>query len=379
MLPARGGLSLASALRIRKLRLMESKDENAKAGTPGPEQSTGSGKGRWKRRCIALFLGLAVPFLVGEFAVRLTLGSPLSERLPIMEIQANAQRGWEMVPSTTHYTYQHAVHVNALGLRGAEIQPKQTGERRVLALGDSLIYGQGVGGDETVPAYLEGLLRARGVMGTQNWSVVNAGHRAYDTHQELGLLRELGEEINADVIVLFWYWNDINERDMTGTFERLSASGPIFFDTGDKLEGMDEWRWRVKQFARRSALVMALYDIFAQKTPEPQDPGYVDAALLRLGDYLDEFVHRARKMGVALYLAPIPDSGALLGDHPGIEVRERAITLAKSKGIQVIDLVPGLRTLAEERGSLPILPFDGHYQPEGNAAIAEAVATVLDS
>lgn len=348
------------------------------------EARTDSGKPRkkrWRRRILALVAGFGLPFLAGEIAVRALQGAPLAERLPIVRIQANPYRGWEMVPSEVHYTYHHAVRVNALGLRGDEVEPKRESERRVLALGDSLIYGQGVGDEDTVPAYLERLLNERSQQGEAggmySWDVVNAGHRAYDTRQELGLLEELGEAIDPDVVVLFWYWNDIHERDIDGTNERLSASGPIYFDTGNALEGFDRLSWRAKELARRSALVMALWDIFGARQTQPEDASYTDAAFERLEVYAGSLQELARERGFRLAVAPIPDAGSLLGEHPSDPLLERAVALFGAKGLEVIDLRPTLVALAEETGSLPVIPFDGHYRADANEAIARAVARAL--
>lgn len=53
-----------------------------------------------------------------------------------------------------------AANLNALGLRGPEIPAKAAGERRVLMLGDSFVFGLGVDADEAIPAALERRLAA---------------------------------------------------------------------------------------------------------------------------------------------------------------------------------------------------------------------------
>jgi hypothetical protein len=51
--------------------------------------------------------------------------------------------------------------LNSLGLRGPEIGPPRTGEKRILVLGDSHVFGLGVKADETLSAALERQLRAQ--------------------------------------------------------------------------------------------------------------------------------------------------------------------------------------------------------------------------
>ncbi len=328
---------------------------------------------KWRRRCVALVLALGAGFAAGEILVRVLIGSPLPERLPILEIQANPRRGWEMVPGE-HYTYQHPVHVNRMGLRGPEIEEKRAGEFRILALGDSLVYGQGVGDDDTLPAQLERVLAERDP--EHRWTVVNAGHRAYDTRQELALLEELGERIDPDLVILFWYRNDLFGREIQGTFERLEARGRVAFDTGTRVEGWQRAKWYAREALRRSALVMFLHDFAKRIRSEPPSADVVALGLVELGKRLEHFRTLAEQRGARALFAVIADRQALV-DEGARSVEERAFEQARERGITCLDLFPALREHVEQSGRLPVLPFDGHYTAEGNRAMAEAAADAV--
>src|SRR6185369_13686881 len=99
------------------------------------------------------------------------------------------------------------------------------------------------------PAFKRGALR-----------VVNGGVRAYATRHELGLLEDLAPAVRPDVVVLFWYPNDLDWPDIEGAYASLSNSGPVAFDTGEVMQGGAVLRWRLKQVLRHSALVMELHD-----------------------------------------------------------------------------------------------------------------------
>jgi len=330
---------------------------------------------RRKRGLIAALLALLVSGLVGELLVRALVGAPLPERLPILAVRANPYRGWEMVPGETHYTYHHRVTVNALGLRGAEVRPKAPGELRVLALGDSLVYGQAVGDDETLPRYLEQALAANDPS-HRAWTVVNAGLRAYDTRQELGLLEELGETIDPDVVVLFWFRNDFLERDVVGTNERLAASGPIAFDVGLPLEGYELVKWRAKQLARRSALAMFLHDSLKRKH-DGQIADETPAGLERLAGYLDRYAALARERGFRPLFCTVPGSEQVPAGAAERSPDGEARVLAEARGIESLDLYHALRALHERLGAVPTVPFDGHYAAPANRAMAEAVCALV--
>lgn len=308
--------------------------------------------------------------------MRVLADVPLAERLPIMSAQANEHRGWAMVPGEVHYTYQHRVELNSHGFRSPEIAPKEEGELRILALGDSLLYGQGVATEDTITSQLEVMLRER--LPDRPVNVINAGHRAYDTRQELGLVRELGAELQPDVVLVFWFWNDLHERPIEKTYDALREIGPIAFDVGAPMEGWVEAKWRATQLVRSSALVMYLYDWWrATSHTGEMAPEYVDAGMERFQYYVSQFKRLSGELGFRLVYAIIPEPAGLLGDHHTHAVDARAAELLAEAGVETIRFQEALSTLAHENGELPVIPYDGHYLPIGNQVMAEAVLEAL--
>lgn len=329
--------------------------------------------GHWRKRLLAAGVAVLLALLALEGGVRLYHGAPMAERLPILRIEANEHRGWAMVAGETHYTYKHPVRINALGLRSPEVTAKVAGERRVLALGDSLIYGQGVSDEHTLPTQLQELLNQEG---EGLWTVVNGGHRAYDVNQELGLLEELGPSIDPDVVVLFWFWNDVYEVNVAETHARLEASGPVTFDTGAPMRGWDKTRWHLHQLLRRSALLMLLHDL-RKDGGHPIPPQTLDRAMKRLDSHLERFQALAAEGGFDPVVVVIPDANALQGVHQSTFIAARAIAVVEERGVGVYPLAATLRARFGAGRALPVLAFDGHYDAEGNRAMAEAVASFL--
>lgn len=323
-------------------------------------------------------LGVAAAVLVAGLALleavaRDRFGVPLPERLPVLQVRANVRRGWEMVPGD-HYCYQNRVHVNALGLRGPEIAPREPGEVRVLALGDSLVFGQGVADDETLPICLEQALRAADPE-ERRWRVFNGGLRGYDTLQELRLLNELGPRLDLDVAVMFWFWNDFQMNDIDGSYRRLSAKGPVAYDTGTRLEGLEWLRWQAKQLLRRSALIMAIHDRRRAAEATPFERPHFEKGLVRLREQLGWLVASARTLGCQPVVVVIPDANRLRGPFFTDWVDGQALALARELGIDAVGLEEPLRALYERRGgSAPVIPYDGHYLPEANQAMARFLA-----
>ena len=76
-----------------------------------------------------------------------------------------------------HYKLARYAAVNIWGYRGRIAGRKHAGERRILMIGPSTVFGVGVGADEAIPAQLEGRLTARA---SQAVTVVNLGFPGED-------------------------------------------------------------------------------------------------------------------------------------------------------------------------------------------------------
>jgi lysophospholipase L1-like esterase len=326
--------------------------------------------GRRKKRILALGIALGASLLLAEIAVRVRVGTPLAERMPILMVRANPHRGWEMVPGE-HYTYQHLVRVNSLGLRGPELAAKEANERRILFLGDSLTYGQGVADDETVPVALERALQEREPR--HRWNVVNGGCRAYGTESEIGLLEELGERIQPDVVLLGWYWNDVSERTIQETYETFLPRGEFAFDTGGSVEGWGWLRWHALQLPRHSALVMLVHDLFSGKN-QVFAPEVVEDGFQRLPPLLGRMRAECARLGATAVMLIFPDANRLAGAERTRPIDERAAALARQDELPLIELLPALQPLYDASGRLPILAFDGHYDAAANRAMGAYLA-----
>ncbi len=98
------------------------------------------------------------------------------------------------------------VVINGRGLRTPEFDDaKRSGTRRVLILGDSIVFGWGVAQDEIVSAQLQRMLDERT---GESWEVIGAGVMSWNTRTEYEYLVEEFDRIEADVIVLILSQND---------------------------------------------------------------------------------------------------------------------------------------------------------------------------
>lgn len=343
-------------------------------GAPSATDAASSApRARRRRPLRALAIGCAVALVGGELFCRWRWGAPIPEREPLMEVRANRARGFEMLPSSVHYTYLHEVRVNSLGLRGPEPRPASE-VPTIVCLGDSMVYGQGVAEADTLPARIEARLRSHSI----ETQALNAALRSYDTRQELALLEELLPRVHPGIVVLFWFANDLEPADIAGWASSLERSGPVVFDVRARMEGGVRLKWKLVQLARHSALLMKLHDAWTVARWKTAPPQTVDHQFEALERELQRFARLAREHDFEALVAVIPSSDLLAREGDAGSAAPRVLSLARAAGLAGLDLLPALRAQRAREGRANVLAYDGHYDGRANAAMAEQVADELE-
>lgn len=104
-----------------------------------------------------------------------------------------------------HHRVQYTAGVNVWGYRGDTVADKRAGEKRVIALGGSTVFGYGLPWNESWPYYLERKLQ-RAV--SRPVSVVNLGVPA-DTARTFSYTLDAYEYLDPDVVLLYEGYNDL--------------------------------------------------------------------------------------------------------------------------------------------------------------------------
>jgi len=108
---------------------------------------------------------------------------------------------------STGMTHGHEVRINSLGFRGAEYPiQKPANTFRILVLGDSITFGQGIEEGEIYTSLLEKALVARHP--EQKVDVINTGVMGYSAVDEMNTLSKVGDLLNPDLILIGFYEND---------------------------------------------------------------------------------------------------------------------------------------------------------------------------
>jgi hypothetical protein len=105
-----------------------------------------------------------------------------------------------------YFDERNEVHhdVNPTGFRGPAFTPKQEGAFRLVCLGDSFTFGEGVRNEDVYPEVAARQLRNN----EQQADACNLGVGGYNTTQSLEVLKRFGFDLNPDIVVLGYTLND---------------------------------------------------------------------------------------------------------------------------------------------------------------------------
>ena len=143
-----------------------------------------------------------------ETGLRVVFGSPVHFRYPQPRYVSDPAIGHWMQPGQQSFNHDQPLSVNSVGIRGPDYPRKAPpGTHRVLALGDSQTFGNGLRDSDTWPALLERQLVSK--PSALRWEVLNGGLPATDTWQHERMLERLARSYEFDTVILGFYVNDV--------------------------------------------------------------------------------------------------------------------------------------------------------------------------
>jgi hypothetical protein len=321
--------------------------------------------------------------------------------------------------------YDVAVRINNYGFRGKDIaiaKPKDT--IRIMALGDSFIFGVGAEDGQTIPALLEETLNAEG----RRVEVINAGFGNYSPILHYLKVRDEYLEFKPDMVLLFYDFSDLaddwrGERHLVGDeFGRIKGCDLTYTD-GRR----DWWAWarmhsmlmsyihnklirtvdKIRLLGLRGYVAAKLKGkrakslIVAKDTPEFDTIKY-DGYLMMRGrgklpaikrhfaaseKYLNKIRDALAGHGIPMMLVIYPygihvgpgqwgtgrefwgfERGRVYDDYYAFDLLEE---YAAKNGVPCINLLPAF--LAAKDKHL-YFDWDGHFTPTANEVAADAIA-----
>ena len=199
-----------------------------------PAKNAATRRREWAKNLATMLMSIVVTLLLLEGAVRIFAPQELvaSELFLSSQPGANpmqarsARRALQPNVRCRHRSdeFDVAVRINSRGLRDVEHSlAKPPGVRRVLVLGDSFTFGYGVEENQRFSNLLARQLGA-------GWEFINSGVPTWGTADELSYLRDEGLKYHPDLVVLFFYRNDvtiISSARFFGSTARDNWSAPL--------------------------------------------------------------------------------------------------------------------------------------------------------
>jgi lysophospholipase L1-like esterase len=157
----------------------------------------------WVYRFALLAVSLLTVFVFAEVVLRLYVRAwPFAPEPVVLPHLTEKDQ-------TLKWRYTSKDGRNHLGLRNREVGPKAPDVFRILFLGDSLVfYGETQSGALYTQVLEENLNR----VSQRPVEVVNAGVPGYTTYQELEFLKIYGLDMEPDLVILGFVFNDLHYR-----------------------------------------------------------------------------------------------------------------------------------------------------------------------
>ncbi|MFH0912747.1 MAG: SGNH/GDSL hydrolase family protein [Candidatus Omnitrophota bacterium] len=271
---------------------------------------------------------------------------------------------------------------NSSGFRGKEFliqKPKNT--FRMVFLGDSFTFGEGVKFEGTYPEVISSLLGQKYSSLPVNFESYNFGVGGYNTTQSLYVLRNIAMKVNPDIVVLGYTLNDAEPqlfyRDAkTGMVARRPREHYVPEGIGNSIPPdnllynlrISRLLWQLCENRSRTRETFKYYNSLFLETSS----GWIESR-----NALHEFISLCREQNIPCYILLFPVLYQLNDRYPFWHIHSLIQKEAQSKNAFFIDLLLYLKGL-DEKG-LWVYPNDQHPNEKVHAIAAGALAEKIAS
>lgn len=261
--------------------------------------------------------------------------------------------------------------MNSVGWRDDEHSlNKPEGTFRILGLGDSYLYGQGVKPQDRCLDRLPELLK-------QKWpgkriETINTGQPGYNTFQESKLLERCGWNYSPDLVILFFVPNDIEPDVYTKKtkVEFFTEYTTSFLGTDWLSKHSELWA-----FARRKILGQIKGQAYIRQSIDSfrTQPEKWDQCQQAMAD----IAAQCEQHNVRLLVVVFPFFINLNGDYPFQPIHDKVKEFCAGSQIPCLDLRETFRNYSGPE--LWVHPIDQHPNELAHRLAAEAIAQFLES
>ena len=293
--------------------------------------------------------------------------------------------GHRLVPNQHSYTHSFPVVTNSNGLRDREFpQAPISGVVRILCLGDSLTFGDGVAVEDTYPKQLERLLNQER---KNKFEVINAGVPSYDTWQEVAYFEEWGIRLKPSIVIIGFYANDIVPKPERvkgfltekGTLRRQGIGGMLPDVVVHTLKGSRLLLLLRDRLGKLYNQISPSMEVLQQQALlQGTENDFVDRGWKEVDASLQKLSALTKKNDYEVLLVIFPMAEQLIRDYPRAQYQSRLRTIADKYHIAQIDLMESFKREFTDYGSL-FIEWDGHPNARAHGIAAREIARYLES
>lgn len=332
---------------------------------------------------LMLVLSSIVGFALMEGLLMFLVPPPIVWLDPQESYHPDQKVGHRLVPGQNSYTHSFPVVTNSYGLRDREFSLiPDPGVVRVLCLGDSLTFGDGVAVEDTYPKQLESRLGQKSAI---RYEVINAGVPSYDTWQEVAYFEEWGIRLKPNIVVVGFYANDVVPKPEkvkaflagNATLRRQGLGGLIPDSAVHLLKSSRLLLFMRDRIGKLSNMVSPSAGFVRQQSMlEGTENDFVERGWKEVDASLNKMALLRDEHGFDLFVVIFPMAEQLLHEYPRAQYQARVQAIAGKHGIPTIDLLDSFKREFKGFGSL-FIEWDGHPGPNAHRIAAKEIARFI--
>ena len=326
---------------------------------------------------------LSVTFLLAELAARYQVDAWPFETPMVAPPHLSARE------ASLRWRFSASDGRNSLGLRNREIGAKSPQDFRILFLGDSLVWTGETSNGELYTEVIERSLNRTVRRPAGRVEVINAGIPGYTTYQELEFLKLHGLDMEPDLVVLGFVFNDLYYPYL----HKPTAGKMLDMDPGIRLNRMDSrgfpgWFFARSYAAHQMSFVMqrALWkltghpyfpferrdDFYLAWTPH----GWSTTESL-LGEMRDQLARQGRKFVVVIFpvIDQVDDAYRALDLGHVLYPQRRIGAICAALAVACLDLTQSLHAA----GGKALYRDYLHLNAKGNDLVASDITQFLQT
>ena len=295
--------------------------------------------------------------------------------------------GWELVPGVSGFGRAGTfIHINGDGFRDGDYPLKKKATVfRIMAIGDSFTFGQGVNLEDTYSKHLERRINDMG----KTSEVISCGVIGYGMWQYLETLKRKVLPYKPDLVILGLFIDDITTS--VSPYKHLQnwpGTNPFAKDASSMMSRSYLWNflinWSTLFETKYRYLRGHNYLKGIEKRKEATGPAHPGSNWYQImygklpkniysdfADTLHKFIRICEAVNTQVLVVLIPDA-AQMHEPERQEVNLFVAQTCKKIGVPFVDVTKRFEKEEDPR-TLYLFPLDAHTSPKGHRLIADSI------